>query len=123
MSIDGIGKRGGVPGAVPAPGAASTPGEFKLGESQAIGAAGKVSGAEAAAPGAASDALSALERGDISVDQYLDARVQSAVAPLEAGLSPDQLQFVRSELRAALENDPILVELVRKATGVVSSGV
>jgi hypothetical protein len=120
MSIDGIGKRGGIPGA-PAPGAAS-PGEFKLGESKGLGAAEQVSSAEAVAPGAASDALTALERGDISVDQYLDARVQSAVAPLEASLSPDQLQFVRGELRAALENDPVLVELVRKATGVVTSG-
>lgn len=117
MSIDGIGKRGGIPAGAPAPGAASTPGEFKLGESAGIGAA-----EQAAAPGTSTDTLGALERGEISVDQYLDARVQSAVAPLEASLSPDQLQFVRSELRAALENDPVLVELVRKATGVVPSG-
>lgn len=116
MSIDGIGKRGGIPGA-PAPGVASTPGEFKLGESAGIGGA-----EQAVAPGSSSDALAALERGEISVDQYLDARVQSAVAPLEASLSPDQLQFVRTELRAALENDPVLVELVRKATGAAASG-
>jgi hypothetical protein len=117
MSIDGIGKRGGIPAGAPVPGATSTPGEFKLGGADQTGAA-----EQAAAPGASSDALGALERGEISVDQYLDARVQSAVAPLEASLSPDQLQFVRTELRAALENDPVLVELVRKATGVMPSG-
>lgn len=111
MSIDGIGKRGGVAPGASVPGAAPTQ-TFELG------------GAEAASPAAAgaSDAFSALERGEINVDQYLDARVESAVAPLLARLSPEQLEFVRAELRSALTTDPVLVELVRKTTsGAVGS--
>ena len=107
MSIDGIGKRGGVAPGASVPGAAPTQHAFDL------------AAPEAAAPGAAtgaSDAFSALERGEISVDQYLDARVEQAVAPLLSRLSPEQLEFVRAELRTALTTDPVLVELVRKTT-------
>jgi hypothetical protein len=116
MSIDGIGKPGGVTPGAPAgaaePGAAPAQGSFQVGAPAA-----------AAAPDAASDAFLALERGEINVDQYLDARVEGAVAPLLSRLSPEQLEFVRAELRTALETDPVLVELVRKTTGgVVRSG-
>ena len=113
MSIDGIGKPGGaVPGA-PAAGAGSAQGAFEVGAPSAGAAASEASG---------SDAFQALERGEISVEQYLDARVESAVAPLVSRLSPEQLEFVRGELRGALETDPVLVELVRKTTGAVSAG-
>jgi hypothetical protein len=108
MSIDGIGKRGGVtPGApeAPAPGAAPAAGSFEVGGAAPVGAA------------EGGDAFLALERGEISIEQYLDARVEGAVAPLVSKLSPEQLEFVRAELRAALETDPVLVELVRKTTG------
>lgn len=111
MSIDGIGKRGGVtPGApeAPAPGAAPAAGSFEVGGVAPVGAVGATEGG---------DAFLALERGEISIEQYLDARVEGAVAPLVSKLSPEQLEFVRAELRAALETDPVLVELVRKTTG------
>jgi hypothetical protein len=110
MSIDGIGKPGGVVPGAPAAGAGSVQGAFEVGGSTAAGVA------------SGSDAFQALERGEISVEQYLDARVESAVAPLVSRLSPEQLEFVRGELRGALETDPVLVELVRKTTGAVSAG-
>jgi hypothetical protein len=114
MSIDGIGKRGGVAPGAPVPEAAPAQSSFELGAPDGASAPAAVSGA--------SDAFLALERGEISVDQYLDARVESAVAPLLARLSPEQLEFVRAELRAALTTDPVLVELVRKTTsGAVAS--
>ena len=113
MSIDGIGKRGGVAPGVSVPGTGAAQGSFEVGAVGESSAAGGASG---------SDAFQALERGEISVEQYLDARVESAVAPLLSRLSPDQLDFVRGELRSALETDPVLVELVRKTTGAVSSG-
>ena len=109
MSIDGIGKRGGI-----APGA-SVPGATPAAGSVEVGAPEAASAPEAS--GAASDAFQALERGEINVDQYLDARVESAVAPLLSRLSPEQLEFVRAELRSSLTTDPVLVELVRKTTG------
>ena len=114
MSIDGIGKRGGVAPGAAVPGSAPAQGTFEVG------------GAQGAAPASAaggSDAFLALERGEINVEQYLDARVEGAVAPLVSKLSPEQLEFVRAELRSALETDPVLVELVRKTTGgAVSAG-
>jgi hypothetical protein len=114
MSIDGIGKRGGVAPGAPVPGAVPAQSSFEVGGPEAASAP--------AAPSDASDAFLALERGEISVDQYLDARVESAVAPLLARLSPEQLEFVRSELRSSLTTDPVLVELVRKTTsGAVGS--
>lgn len=115
MSIDGIGKRGGItPGAAP-PGAAPAQDEFRVGQSAPAAGA-------ASALAAGSDPFQALERGEINVEQYLDAKVEGAVAPLLSKLSPDQLEFVRAELRGALETDPVLVELVRKTTGGVPGG-
>lgn len=114
MSIDGIGKRGGVaPGApgASAPGTAPAAGSFDVGAAPPVAAAGEAGAAEG------SDAFQALERGEIGIEQYLNARVEGAVAPLVSKLSPEQLEFVRAELRAALETDPVLVELVRKTTG------
>jgi hypothetical protein len=109
MSIDGIGKRGGVAPGASVPGSAPAQSEFEV---------AKADGAAAAdAASSTSDAFSALERGEINVDQYLDARVEGAVAPLLSRLSPEQLEFVRAELRSALETDPVLVELVQKTTG------
>jgi hypothetical protein len=114
MSIDGIGKRGGVTPGAPVPGAAPAQGSFEVGEVAGVGAPAEATGQ--------SDAFLALERGEISVDQYLDARVESAVAPLLSRLSSEQLEFVRAELRSALTTDPVLIELVRKTTsGVVNS--
>ncbi len=112
MSIDGIGKRGG--GVLPAGASpvdtASVPGSaFEL-------AASGVAATPSAALGGSAE-LAALERGELGVEQYLEARVESAVAPLLSLVSPEQLEFVRAELRSALETDPVLVELVRKATG------
>ena len=114
MSIDGIGKRGGVTPGASVPEAKPAAGAFEVGAPAAAGAADVASGA--------SDAFLALERGEISVDQYLDARVESAVAPLLSRLSPEQLEFVRAELRSSLTTDPVLVELVRKTTSGAAQG-
>ena len=115
MSIDGIGKPSGVVPGASVPGASPAQGAFQVGAPDAANAPAAASGA--------SDAFLALERGEINVDQYLNARVESAVAPLLSRLSPEQLEFVRAELRTALTTDPVLVELVRKTTsGSVTSG-
>jgi hypothetical protein len=109
MSIDGIGKPGGAAPGAPASGTSRAQGSFE------VGAAAPAAAVDAA--GGGSDAFLALERGELTVEQYLDARVEGAVSPLVSRLSPEQLEFVRAELRAALETDPVLVELVRKTTG------
>jgi hypothetical protein len=53
----------------------------------------------------------------MSVDQYLDTRVEQAVDHLRDKLSAEQLEFVKSSLREQLAADPVLAELVRRATG------
>src|ERR1051325_9357704 len=99
MGIDGIGKPPpiGPAGGTEAPGAPS--GDFRL------------PGAGAVAP---SGDLTRLERGEIGLDAYLDARVGEATQHLVGRLSAEQLDFVRQTLRGELSSDPVLVELVRR---------
>jgi hypothetical protein len=69
-------------------------------------------------PGAAgSFSLQQLERGEIGVEQYLDARVADAVQHLEGRFPASQIDFVRKALREELSSDPVLVELVRRTAG------
>ena len=111
MGIDGIGKGGGI-----APGAVDP-------SSQEVGGVEKserefsiddVSGSAGAEP---SESLQQLQRGEISLDEYLNLRVDGAVQHLEAKMSPEQLAFVREELKEQLQSDPVLSQLVRQATG------
>jgi hypothetical protein len=106
MPVDGIGKPPGIP---PAGGAPATSGTGAAGESFRTSAS--------AAPSVAGGDLARLERGEIGLDAYLDARVGEATKHLEGRLGRAELDFVRKTLRAELESDPVLVELVRRATG------
>src|SRR5690606_4533310 len=114
MSIDGIGRP-------PAPKAPGALGELK-------GSSGaepfRLEGgpsAPARATNDVSELLARLERGGISTSEYLSARVEEAVAPLVGRLSPEQIEVVREALRAELEMDPVLMELVRRATAGASA--
>jgi len=110
MSIDGIGKP---------PGAG-------IGGTTGVTGNDTVRGSEpfkvdAGTPAAASDKVSAslasLQRGELSLDQYLDGRVTDATSHLVGKLSPDQLEFVKQSLREQMATDPVLVELVQRTTG------
>ena len=105
MPIDGIGK----PPPIPPPGGApATSGANAPSEPFRTGAAEK--------PSVAGGDLARLERGEISLDAYLDARVGEATKHFEGRLPSAELEFVRKTLRTELESDPVLVELVRRAT-------
>lgn len=106
MGIDGIGQGGGAPKIDPGPASISGPeGEkFEL-------LPDSVDRSDSAG------LLEQVQRGEIRLDAYLDVRVADAVGHLEGKLSPEQLEFVKGELRAQLESDPVLIELVRRATG------
>lgn len=108
MGIDGIGK----PPSIPPPG--GTP--ATSGADQPSGGEGFRVGVSEASPAATSD-LARLERGELSLDAYLDARVGEATRHLEGRLAAAELDFVRKALRVELESDPVLVDLVRRATG------
>lgn len=114
MSIDGIGKPpgagiGGVGGTTGTEGARATE-PFKVDASAPAAGGGKVSAA-----------LASLQRGELSLDQYLDGRVSDATSHLVGKLSPDQLEFVKQSLRDQMATDPVLIELVQRTTGSVPS--
>ena len=111
MPIDGIGK----PPSVPPPGGTAAP----SGTSAPSGEAFRV-GAPAASSVSSGD-LARLERGELDLDAYLDARVSDATKHLEGRLGRAELEFVKQTLRSELESDPVLVELLRRATGKATS--
>lgn len=102
MSIDGIGKPPPVPAPEGAGAARESGGEFRLGETSTVSPSGD---------------LARLERGEIGLDAYLDARIGEATQHLAGRLSAEQLDLVKQTLRSELESDPVLVELVQRATG------
>ncbi len=110
MSIDGVGKPRGVAPAGPT-GALSPTAE--------TGAPFSVGAAAPSAAARGSVELGQLQRGELSLDAYLDARVSSATQHLQGQLEPEQLEFVQQTLREQLATDPVLSELARRTTGVV----
>jgi len=58
-----------------------------------------------------------FDRGEITVDEYLNVLVGDAVALVSGKLSEDRLDWLRGMLREQLLSDPILRERVRQATG------
>src|SRR5262245_43607733 len=111
MSIDRIGKGGGVKPPATADVGGSSPAKG-VGEAFRVAETGPVAGIE-------STALARLRSGGISVSQYLDANVHEATSHLSSKLSPDQLDFMRASLREQLASDPLLADLVKAATGSV----
>jgi len=107
MGIDGISGRGpGGLGGVTGPNApVRTSDSFRLDAQGSVERTGL------------SDALEKVRSGELSLDQYLDGRVQEAVQHLVGKLSPEQLDFVRETLREQLSSDPVLVELVQRSVG------
>lgn len=61
-----------------------------------------------------SDDLARFRRGELTLDEYLDARVEAAVAHFRRVLSEEQLQVVRDVLRETLQTDPSLQTLVQQ---------
>jgi hypothetical protein len=108
MGIDGIGKPGaGIPSPV-----GSNQGSERAGATEPF----RTDAPAAASSVAGSEELGRLESGEISVEQYLDSRVEDAVSHLVNKLSAAELQFVRETLREQLSTDPVLVDLVRRTT-------
>jgi len=106
MAIDGIGKGGGPPKVSGGPSSVTGPQteKFEISTGGVEGAGGV-------------ELLEQVQRGEVGLDAYLDVRVDQAVSHLEGSLTPEQLEFVKQELRDQLESDPVLIELVRRTTG------
>jgi hypothetical protein len=106
MGIDGIGQGGGAP-------------KVDAGTASVGGVGGErfELSTEGVERSEGVELLEQVQRGDVPLDAYLDVRVDDAVAHLQGKLSPEQLEFVKEELREQLRTDPVLLELVRGATG------
>ena len=61
-------------------------------------------------------AIDQLHAGKIDVPQYLDQKVEQATAHLEGKVPAEKLQWIKETLRTQMEQDPMLSELVRRAT-------
>lgn len=115
MGIDGIGKGGGIPPqGIPGEGvgiekAGGTNAPFSIEGSQ------KSERTDAVAPSTSSD-VARVRAGEISIDQYLDLKVDEATRGLE-GVGAENLKAIKSMLRDQLSTDPALADLVQSATG------
>jgi hypothetical protein len=65
-----------------------------------------------------SEAVRRLDRGEITLDDYLDERAEDALAHLKGKLPESTLANLRFVLREKLRTDPVLVEAVRRSTGM-----
>jgi hypothetical protein len=74
-------------------------------------------GARARKRSEGSEALAQLQRGEITLDAYLDLRADESVSGLRGRISPEKLRLVRDEVREQLAEDPVLVEMLRQITG------
>ena len=114
MGIDGIGKPPGVNNG----GVSGVSGAEVARPAEAFSVDPASSGsAPAGAAARVSAELGRVQRGELTVDQYLQGRVTEATSHLVGKLSPDQLEFVQQSLREQLATDPVLVELVQRTTG------
>ena len=116
MGIDGIGKKGppGAPPAVGTPGASPAKPTGKPFQVERSHEAARPVEVTATAP----TPLERLRAGEIDVKGYVDAKVQEATAHL-GPMPPEKLEQIRAALRDRIGTDPLLVELVQKATGHV----
>ncbi len=65
----------------------------------------------------ASASLQRVQSGELSLEEYLEERTERALDHVRGKVDDDMLETIRVTLRAQLRSDPVLVELVRKATG------
>jgi hypothetical protein len=116
MGIDGIGKKGGIP-ELPNTNTNATDKtrSAKFGNALATERGAGAQKTTATAQVGSSE-LSAVREGRISLDSYLDQKVDKAVAGV-SGLPKQQLEDIRRTLRAELMTDPDLAKLASKATG------
>lgn len=69
----------------------------------------------------ASETLQRFQRGEITLDEYLEERTELALDHVRGKISPEALDSVRAVVREQLKTDPVLIELVRRATGRIPS--
>jgi len=65
-----------------------------------------------------SEALQRLRRGEITLDEYMDYQADLAVAHLKGLIDSGRLKSIRSMISEQMTSDPVLVEQLRRTTGL-----
>lgn len=107
-SIKGAGSGAGLAPPVAAAGRTTAPAETFQ-----VAAKDKVEGVGACS------ALDRLKAGEIDMNQYLELRVDQATSHLVGRVDAERLETIRNVLRCEIETDPMLIDLVQRATGEV----
>jgi hypothetical protein len=80
-----------------------------------------VSGPEAGRDVSGTEALERFHAGELSLDEYMDTRVDKAVAHLATLLPPEQFELLKAQLKDQMLNDPSAGVLVQRVTGALPS--
>lgn len=63
------------------------------------------------------EALAQLDAGHVTLMDYLQSRIDRAVAPVAGGLSADQLEALKQQLLDQTRSDPSVAALVHAVSG------
>ncbi len=66
-------------------------------------------------PGSAS--LQRLKHGELTLEEYLDERVELAMERMKGLVAPTALEDIRRTLREKFRTDPVFVSAIEQATG------
>lgn len=61
-----------------------------------------------------SPALEQVRRGELTVEEYIEQRIDAAMAHVDPNLTPEQRARAREVLREHIESDPVLSEQVAR---------
>lgn len=67
-------------------------------------------------PRTVSDALVRFRKGELTVDEYLETRIEVALDLVRGQVSAERLEMIREVVREAMANDPTTLEYVRRLT-------
>lgn len=118
MGIDRIGKGGGTPqtpevsGADKATKTAAVDKPFSVERASRANETAPVDATSGPSP------LAQLKAGSIDMNRYLDLKVDEATKALD-GMPATQLAEIKKTLRDTIASDPMLVDMVKSATGKV----
>lgn len=64
-----------------------------------------------------SEALRRVRSGELTLEAYLEWRVEDALQHLKGRLAEDHLDALRDVMREQIEADPVVREMIRQLTG------
>lgn len=68
-----------------------------------------------------SEAVRKVKSGEMSLDEYIDQRVEEASSHLKGKIPDETLENLKFVMREKVRTDPLLVETIRRTTGKTPS--